>query len=204
MSAVAETPADIDLGALAADATRRLGDLEEARLRLSPESLTDATVAGELSRVESEIESCKQMLERVRLARTEVERRELQAQADAAEAARQAHLAEARRLQAERRKQAAVVDKAASVYAKALREFDRITSAQEAELRRAGDRTAADIARPRPWMFELALAAALRDAGCPHGILRVEALAGAEHVSQSAIRPLGLSDSRPIEPAESK
>lgn len=197
MSAVAEK--DLDLGALAADATQRLGELEEARLRLAPEALTDKTVAGELASVESEIESCRQVLERVRLARSEYERREKQAETDAAEAARQSHLAEARRLQGEREKAATAFDRAAKTFAEKLRAFDLITSAQEAELRRAHAQQAADIARPRPWQFELALEHALRGAGCPRGILRTHTLSGAEHVPLSQINPLAALDARPID-----
>lgn len=190
----------VDLGALAADATTRLAELEEQRLRLSPEALSDSEVAAELADIESAIVSCRQVLERVRLARVETERREHQAETDVRERARQECLAHARRLEGERRKAAAAVDKAAAVFATQLRAFDRITTEQEVQLRRAGERQAADIARPRSWMFELALAHALRAAGLPRGALRVEALIGAEHVALSQIRPLAELDPRPIEP----
>lgn len=195
MSATAEK---VDLAALAADATRRLGELEEQRLHLAPEALTDKKAAAELADVESEIAACRRTLERVGLAREEQQRRVLAAEASAREEARQAHLAEARRLQAERETAAVAVDKAAAVFAQKLRAFDRITSEQESHLRRAGDVTAAGIARPRPYLFELALERALRDAGCPYGILRTETLTGVNRVPMAQIRPLVESDARPI------
>lgn len=60
----------VDVDAIAADATSKLAELEQQRLRLAPAALTDSQVMAELDDVESEIRSCRRTLELVALTRT--------------------------------------------------------------------------------------------------------------------------------------
>ncbi len=189
MSATAEK---VDLGGLAGDATRRLGELEEQRLRLAPESLVDAEVAAELGDVESEIRSCKEVLERVRLAGQERERREVEARQQAAQAEREKALKEARKLATERATAAVKVDEAARAYADALKHWDRLTSLQEAALRRAGRDGAAS--RPRRWAIESGLKVALREAQLPSGIIELGISMGDTALTTSQLHPLAEID----------
>lgn len=61
---------EVDIAAVANDATNRLAVLEETRVRLAPDALVDGEVMAELEQVEHEIRSCKRTLELVSLART--------------------------------------------------------------------------------------------------------------------------------------
>lgn len=60
--------AEVDVDAVAADATSRLAELEQQRVRLAPGALTDSEVMAELEQVEHEIAACKRTLELVSLA----------------------------------------------------------------------------------------------------------------------------------------
>jgi hypothetical protein len=184
-------PPDLDLDAIEADAKTRLVTLREQRQRLSPAALTDGTVAAEVDSIESEIASAQATLERIPLARLEAVRREEEAKRLAK--VRRPHLDEARRLAVKREEAALAVDAAAKVYAESLRVWDRLTTEQEAVLRRAGRDGRA--ARPRRWAIEAGLMRALIDAGCPRGIVRLETFMGENPTFRpSAVKPLSELD----------
>jgi DNA repair exonuclease SbcCD ATPase subunit len=191
-----------DWEALEAASEAELEQLRERRQRLAPEALTQARAATQLAKVEGEIRDAEQRAERIQLARTELDRREAEEELASAQAAREAALQQARELQTERQRLAAEIDERAAAYAAALRAWDRVTSEQESALRNAG--WAADVAlmaRPRAWMIECALARALRDAGCPHGIIELGSVVGQ---AQRHIRPLAEADARPVEPTDTQ
>ena len=61
----------VDVAAIAADATSKLAELEQQRLRLAPRTPDrQSEIRAELDDVESEIRSCRRTLELVALART--------------------------------------------------------------------------------------------------------------------------------------
>lgn len=184
-----------------AEVEARMAALRDERQRLSLDALTDAGARKRLAAVERQLDECEAELDRVELARREQARRQAEAIEAAENERRQQALTHARELQAEREKAAHAVDLAAARFARELRKFDRITTEQETTLRRVGARNAADMARPRSWQIEAALMHALREAGCPHGIIALEAFAGPAHIGPGWVRPLAESDARPIEPA---
>lgn len=193
--------ATVDLDELQAEADSRLAELREQRQRLAPEALRTKTGATKLARVEAEIREAEQSLDRVQLARTETARREEQARADAVSERRTAALQRARELQTERQKAAKAVDTALRRFATTLASWDRITTEQEQTLRAAGwNGERAMQARARPWMVEAAIALALRDAGCPRGIVGLQSFTGPISLGPRHEGPLADQDARPVEP----
>jgi hypothetical protein len=109
-----------DLNAIEADAQTRIGELQAQRQRLALDALADPAAATELARAERELADAERALGQVALARAEVARRE--SAAAEAEAAKEAKAEEQRRarLEADRRKQAKVVDSACANFAETL------------------------------------------------------------------------------------
>lgn len=183
------TPGDMDR--IEAEAEARLEQLREHRRRLAPEALSDRLAAERLTAVEAEIGALEVTLARVPLARAEAAHRREQAERD--EAARRPQLLKAAKLKRERVKAAQAVDQAAAAYAEALRRWDRLTTEQESLLHPLGFAPAS--VRPRSWMIESGLLAALRAAGMPDGAVRVESRRGPEPVLRAGrLRPLAELD----------
>ncbi len=82
------------------------------------------------------------------------------------------------------------------MFARALTEWDRVTSKQMREMSLAGRDP--NVARPRSWMVECALLWALRNVGAPHGIV------GILPPSVAQVKPLSEQDARPVEPLDPK
>ena len=94
------TTMTIDPDAIQADAEKRLAELKEQAGRLAPEALADERIAQELRDVESEREAAERQLEHVRLARSEIDRREQTAKAEAEQARKTKLIAQADKLAA--------------------------------------------------------------------------------------------------------
>ena len=203
MAAVAES---VDLDALETSARANVQRLEETVARLSLDAVKDPAVREELVDCESQLTEAERELERLGLARGEQGRRDQEAAEQAEAGRRDAALQRAQELQSEREKAARATDSALRKFAHALRQWDKITSEQEALLRQAGwSFEAAMAARPRPWMAESAVQRALRDAGVPSGLIRMEAFSGLEPaVSPGRVRPLAECDAKPVAPLEGK
>ena len=60
----------VEVSAVAQDATRKLAELEQCRLRLAADALVDSEIRAELEAVEADIAFTKRTLELVSLART--------------------------------------------------------------------------------------------------------------------------------------
>ena len=167
---------DSDFVALARDAERRLGELEQQRARLSLDALGDRKVRAELDDVESEIATCRQALERVGLAHGERERRDAQARADAECARREKALAWARTLQAERERGAASVDEALALLCGQISGWLATCEEQDRALTAAGRRPSVNAARARVIALEAAVVAAMTAARLPSGVLTLAGL----------------------------
>jgi hypothetical protein len=193
--AVAEA---VDFDDLEREAGARLSELRDRASRLSVEALTDPKVAGALSALEAEIRETEQTIGRVRIARREASRRDVEAREAAEATSRADAVAKARQLQADRERSARKVDSELRRFATALRAWDRITTEQETSLRRAGwSGERAMAARPKRWMIEAAIMRALTDAGCPAGIITLGSFTGA--LGPSQVRPLVELDGKPVE-----
>ncbi len=187
------TDTAVDFARAERDIRAEIDRLEAAVAALSLESLAgDPDVLGELADLEEQLDDSKRQLVRLLAAREESGRRNALARAEAAAERRTKALTQARRLQGQRQDAARAVDAALSEFAKHLREWDKITSAEEAALRQAGqDGT---VARARSYMPECALLYALREAGCAHGII------GILPPSVAQVRPLVDLDFKGLEP----
>src|ERR1035437_6597985 len=181
MTTATATEQTVDLEALEEDAKRTLGELTEARARLSLDALTDATVAAELENVESEIRSCEQALERAQLAHTEQGRRALEA---AEKAAREA-----------RERGAAAVDVALIKLAQRVSAWLVTCDEQDRQLQAAGRRPAQRAARDRSLALDAAFIDAMR--AVPRGILQLDVGGWAPRG-----RPLVEGDHRPVQTIE--
>jgi hypothetical protein len=126
--------------AIEQDALANIGQLKERRQAFAPEALTDDAIALEVENIESEIRVAEAVLQRTELARGELARRHAEAQAEAENEARAEALERAKPLDAERLKAAASVDASLRKFAAAVADLRRITTAESAELVRAGHR----------------------------------------------------------------
>lgn len=185
--------APLDLQRAERDIRTELDRLEAATAALSLEALSgDPDALAELADLEEQLDDSKKSLGRLLAAQAEQERRNAQARADAAAEARADALTLARRLQAERETLARKVDETALALGKALNAWDKCTSAQEAALRKAGQD--GNPARARAWQPACAVLFALREAGCPHGILSLLP------PTATTVRRLVENDFRGLEP----
>jgi hypothetical protein len=195
MTTATATEQTVDLEALEEDAKRTLGELTEARARLSLDALTDATVAAELENVESEIRSCEQALERAQLAHTEQGRRALEAAEKAAREARERAMERAQALQADRERGAAAVDVALIKLAQRVSAWLVTCDEQDRQLQAAGRRPAQRAARDRSLALDAAFIDAMR--AVPRGILQLDVGGWAPRG-----RPLVEGDHRPVQTIE--
>jgi hypothetical protein len=181
----ATTTLDIaQLDRLASDAQGRLAELETDEARLSLDALTDEDAARELKNVQSERASALAAIRQAEMARAERDRREIEA-AEAAEQERVAAcIARARELQPQIEKSISVFDKKLLEAAKALADYCEMSTEQQQELSRAGERPP----RMPQWAGNGAIAYALGLASVPRGIVGLEAI---------PTRPQPLSQSHP-------
>ncbi len=124
------------------------------------------------------------------------ERLSAEAAAVEAEERRQEHLARAREIGAARVSAARAVDSALRKFACALAAYEEHSQAQANELIWAGERQAADIARPRAYRVNGALRLALSEAKVPGRSIELPATA------PSTLKPLSEADPQAIVPAE--
>lgn len=111
------------IAAMETDARRRIGELEQEEARLALDALSDPQLAAELRDVQSERRAAEDTLRQAELARAEHERRAQQAAAEAEAARKGRELAQARKLAASYREDAAKVDEACAAYCRALKAF---------------------------------------------------------------------------------
>jgi hypothetical protein len=157
-----------DLDAIEEDARRRIGELTEARGRLSLDAIGDEAARQELANVESELAAAEGELQRVELARTEFGRREQEAQHQVEEKRQRAAQRRADTLERELAKDAAAVDEGAQLFATALAAFIAREGELQRELRLAGN--GPSVVHTSSSRFEAALKNALGNAGVPGAI----------------------------------
>jgi hypothetical protein len=157
----------------------------------------DKAALAELAEAEQELGDAKRAIVRLRMAQVEQGRRNAKAREETAAAGRAEAYSRARVLQGQRQEAARKVDAALAEFAKQLCAWDKLSSAQEAALRQAGQD--GNPARARAWQPSCAALYALRAAGCPHGILTLEPPPAVQWV-----RPLVENDFRGLEPLTAK
>jgi hypothetical protein len=164
----------LDLDVRASDLIARREQLREQQARIAPEAVSDDRAAQEEADVVSQIVAVDRELDRIALARTEIDRREQEAQRQAKEKAIAAAARRAAKSQERVRPSREAIDSTALAYAKAL--------ASDCELSQqlARDLRAADDPDPRvglePRQVQSGLLYALGAAGVPHGLLDIPRL----------------------------
>jgi hypothetical protein len=192
---VTETPhAATDIAAIEADATARLGELREARQRLSLGAFSDAGVAAELADVEDEIANAERTLEQAKLARVEQGRRDARARAEAERKRREEALDRARELQRELEAAYAEWDAAVQELGARTRHVLGLWDSQDGALERAGRRPATNRFQSRAIALNRAFRANV--GGLPRAVLELDGL------QLSAPEPLVKGGFRPVEPVQ--
>lgn len=192
MSVVAEQPIT-EREAEKRDCVMQIGRLGIEIGLLEGEAKGDSVIRAEMKALQSECVAAESRLHELLGAERE-DRLAAEAEAVEAEARRQAHVARARELGAERRVAAKVIDQAFRQAAIALSGYVRLCQEQATQLTAAGNRPAADVARPRANRVNCALMHALRQASVPVSAIEIPLMA-AQHV-----KPLVEGDPVAIEP----
>jgi hypothetical protein len=177
--------------ALVQDAATQISKLAIQAQLLEPDAKRDPRIKQELEALRSERAAAEAVLREL-LQGARDEEQAAETEAASAEADRQHHLAEARRLGIERVEAAKAFDQAARQFALSLEGYHRLCQQQANELTAMGHRGAADAARPRAHRVTCALAYALRQVKVPAGAI------DAPSVSPSHVRSLLDADPVPI------
>lgn len=167
-----------------------IADLEQTRASLALDALTDERKARELGDVEARLAGARAELERVGLARTEAERRELAEHEEAKAKAVADTRRRASELQVDREAAARAVDEGAAAFATALAAHQRICAEQASVL--GGDWRQV---LPPQYVLEAAFAHALNEASAPVPAAELSSLT----INRAA--PLAALDPHVIEPA---
>ena len=201
MSATVE---QVDLDAIERDVENKIDELRRAVSRLSLDVMSDSAVRAELIDVERELSDAQQELVRVALARGEQERREAEARGKALDARQRAAYRMAQKLQPDREKAATVVDEAAKQFVSAIAGWASTCREQQRALAQAGRPAMADVASPRTYMVEGALAKAMSDARWAKRFGGLHVWERLPLISPMHQKSLAASDARPVEPLEKK
>ncbi len=167
-----------------------IAELERSRASLALDALSDERKARELGDVEARLAGARAELERVGLARTEAERRELAEHEEAKAKATADARRRASELQVDREAAARAVDEGAAAFATALAAHQRICAEQASVL--GGDWRQV---LPPQYVLEAAFAHALNEASAP-------VPAELSHLTINRAAPLAALDPHVIEPAE--
>jgi len=175
------------------DAAMEIGRIG-IQIKLLEAEASDPVIKAELEALRSKRAAAESRLHEL-LGVEREERLTAEAEAVEAEARRQAHVARASELGAERLAAARAVDSALRKFASALADHERIATDQARELYWAGNRQAADIAKSRSYRIGSALRFALREARVPSTAIELPPML------QTPIRPLVEQDPRAVEPS---
>jgi hypothetical protein len=160
----------LDLDVKAADLIARREQLEEQRARIAPEAVVDDRVAQEEADVLSQLGAVDRELDRIALARVEVERRDGEAQQQAEEKAIAAAERRVAKLQERVRPSRETIDSTAAAYARALASDCELSQQIAHELRATGN-SRPDVGL-EPRQVESGLLYALGAAGV-HGLIEI-------------------------------